>query len=419
MIWEQVELPRSRVTRACEVPRLSVEDLDRDPHGVFRLLRPMTPLIEREGGSYIAIRSGDVERLSMDPRTRQSEGERLRSQGIDAGPLFEVLDNTMLYSNGAVHRRRRAPLSRAFAFRLITGIRPRIRALAIGLLRSHQPRGEINFLDDYAALLPARAVSMLLGLPEADIPIFTRWVYTLAPALGFSFLPAELPAMQQAARDLTSYVSDLLAARRAAPRDDFLTDYAAMAAQEGTLSAAETLSQVAAVILAGSDTTRAAMVMQVALLLQHREQWEAVCADPELVPAAVAEALRYEPPVGSTPRFTLEDIELEGCTIPAGRVLSLSTLSAMRDPALYADPDRFNIRRADHPSRHPVFGGGPHRCLGEVLAKAELEEGLAALASVLPHVQLLGDPPTMTGHAGIRRISEMRLCWSTEGARKA
>jgi cytochrome P450 len=142
--------------------------------------------------------------LSIDPRTRQSEGERLRSQGIDAGPLFEVLDNTMLYSNGAVHRRRRAPLSRAFAFRLITGIRPRIRALAIGLLRSHQPRGEINFLDDYAALLPARAVSMLLGLPEADIPIFTRWVYTLAPALGFSFLPAELPAMQQAARDLTS-----------------------------------------------------------------------------------------------------------------------------------------------------------------------------------------------------------------------
>jgi cytochrome P450 len=192
-----------------------------------------------------------------------------------------------------------------------------------------------------------------------------------------------------------------------------------MAAQEGTLSAAETLSQVAAVILAGSDTTRAAMVMQVALLLQHREQWEAVCADPELVPVAVVEALRYEPPVGSTPRFTLEDIELEGCTIPAGRVLSLSTLSAMRDPALYADPDRFNIRRADHPSRHPVFGGGPHRCLGEVLAKAELEEGLAALASVLPHVQLMGDPPTMTGHAGIRRISEMRLCWSTEGARKA
>jgi cytochrome P450 len=161
------------------------------------------------------------------------------------------------------------------------------------------------------------------------------------------------------------------------------------------------------------------MVMQVALLLQHREQWEAVCADPELVPAAVVEALRYEPPVGSTPRFTLEDIELEGCTIPAGRVLSLSTLSAMRDPALYADPDRFNIRRADHPSRHPVFGGGPHRCLGEILAKAELEEGLAALASVLPHVQLMGDPPTMTGHAGIRRISEMRLCWSTEGARKA
>ncbi len=161
------------------------------------------------------------------------------------------------------------------------------------------------------------------------------------------------------------------------------------------------------------------MVMQVALLLQHREQWEAICADAELIPGAVAEALRYEPPVGSTPRFTLESIDLEGCSIPARCMLSLSTLSAMRDPAIYAEPDCFNIRRADHPARHPVFGGGPHRCLGEVLARAELEEGLAALASVFPQVQVIGEQPTITGHAGIRRVSGMRLAWCSRDAPKA
>jgi len=84
----------------------------------------------------------------------------------------------------------------------------------------------------------------------------------------------------------------------------------------------------------------------------------------------------------------------------------------MRDPALYSDPDRFNIRRTDHPRRHIVFGGGAHRCLGEVLARAELEEGLAALAQRLPKLQLLGEPLRVFGHAGIRRVSPMKVGWA-------
>ncbi len=101
-------------------------------------------------------------------------------------------------------------------------------------------------------------------------------------------------------------------------------------------------------------------------------------------PGAVAEALRFEPAVGSFPRFALADIPLEGAVLPAGALLSISTLSAMRDPALYADPDVFDIRRSDHPRWHPVFGGGAHRCLGEALARIELEEGLRALSAGSP-----------------------------------
>jgi len=91
--------------------------------------------------------------------------------------------------------------------------------------------------------------------------------------------------------------------------------------------------------------------------------------------------------------------------VPAGSVLSLSTLSAMRDPALYTDPDRFKHPQNRSPPRHMVFGGGAHRCLGEVLARAELEEGLAALVERLPKLQLLGEPLRVFGHAGIRRVS--------------
>jgi cytochrome P450 len=350
--------------------------LDRDPHGVFRRYRLITPFLRREDDSYIAIRWGEVERLATDPRTRQMETERLIAQGINSGALFDIFANSMLYSNGAAHRRRRTPVSRAFAFRLIAELRPRIRAVARQLINRVAGRGEMSLLDDYAALIPAHIISDILGLPKSDIPDFTRWVYGISRVVSHSFTPEEIPETEDAARHLNTYVAELIAQRRSSPRDDFLSAFATDLEPESNLSPLEMLSQIVSVIIAGNDTTRTAMALQVALLLQHREQWEAVLHDDALVPGAVMEALRYEPAVGSTPRFTLDDIQVGGYVVPAGHVLSLSTLSAMRDPALYSEPDSFNIRRNDHPRRHLVFGGGPHRCLGEMLARAELEEGL-------------------------------------------
>src|SRR5690606_33417441 len=107
---------------------------------------------------------------------------------------------------------------------------------------------------------------------------------------------------------------------------------------------------------------------------------------------------------------------LDGTVLPGGRILSLSTLSAMRDPALYADPDRLDIRRTEPPRRHPVFGGGVHRCLGKALAKVELEEALAALARRLPDLALDGDPVTVEGGFGIRTVRGLRVRWGRTGA---
>jgi cytochrome P450 len=392
-------------------PTLSIAQLDANPHGLFRRYRLLTPFVRREDDTYIAIRWGDVERLATDPRTRQVETERLISQGISSGALFDIFANTMLYSNGATHRRRRAVFSRAFASRLITELRPRIRAVAQLLIERVARHGEMNLLDDYAAQIPALIISDVLGLPESDLPDFTRWVYSISRAFSFCCTIEELPQVEDAARHLNTYVGELIAKHRSSPREGFLSVFATDLERESDLSTLEALAQIITVIIAGSDTTRAAMALQAALLLQHTEQWEAALHDAALVPGAVLEALRYEPSVGSTPRFTLDDIQVGGYVVPAGRMLSLSTLSAMRDPALYCDPDSFNIRRNDHPRRHLVFGGGAHRCLGEMLARAELEEGLAALLERLPNLTLV-DSPKVVGHSGIRRVSPMRVGWS-------
>jgi cytochrome P450 family 103 len=401
----------SRRAGRSEPPTIPTAALDRDPHGVFRRHRILTPLIKREDGAYVVILAEDVERLATDPRTRQLETELLQSRGVTEGALFDFYKNSMLFSNGPDHRRLRAPLSRVFASRLIAELRPRIRAIAEKLIDSVYAQGEMNFLDQFAAPFPARIISEILGLPETDVPRFTGWVYQLSRALSASFTHEDVPEIDAAAAHLTAYVSELLASRRAAPRSDFLTSYVVAVEQEGNLSPIETLIQIVTVIVGGSDTTRTAMTMQAALLLQHRDQWDAVCQDTALIPGAVSEALRYEPSVGSIPRFTCQDIEVGGYVVPSDRILSLSTLSAMRDPALYAEPDSFNIRRTDHPRRHLVFGAGVHRCLGEVLAKAELEEGLAALVERLPQLRVAGRPPTMFGHAGIRRVDAMRVSW--------
>jgi cytochrome P450 len=396
-----------------EPPSLSIAQLDQDPHGVFRRYRHLTPLLKRENAGYIAIRAADIETLAFDPRTRQVETEQLAVRGIHSGPLFDLWSNSMLFANSAEHRRRRVPMSRAFAFKLIEELRPHIRTAALRILSEHLHHGELDFLNDFAALIPARVIAEILGIPGSDVPHFTELVYSVSRSLSLSYAREEIQGMEEAARQLNEYVNDLFSTRGATLSNDFLTSYAQSVAEAGNLSAAETLSQVVTIIIAGSDTTRGAIAVQTALLLQHREQWDALCADPTMIPGAVSESLRYEPVVGSFPRFTLEDIEIDGYVVPRNNILSLSTLSAMRDPCQYADPDRFNIRRTDHPRRHFIFGLGVHRCLGEVLARAELEESLAALVERLPQVELIGKPPTLQGHGGIRRIDGMRLGWAS------
>jgi cytochrome P450 family 103 len=391
--------PPEECLEEMEPPTVPNAELDRDPHGIFRRYRLITPVIRRDDDSYIVIRSGEVQWLAGNSSTRQLEDEKLLSLGIHDGALYDIFANTMLLSNGAAHRRRRTPVSRAFAFRLITQLRPRIRAIAYDLIDRSVVRNEMNFLDNYAILIPGRIICEIIGVGAADIPRIMRRSRSLARGVSFSFTAADIHEMEVAARELSDYLRNHLAACRSAPRDDFLTSYMKSMDLDGALSSYEILSQLVTLIIAGSDTTRAGVALTVMLLLQHREQWDAVCRDAALIPDAVSEALRFDPPVGSIPRFTLRNISLNGCLVPAGRVLSLSTMSAMRDSALYSYPDCFNIRRKDHTRQHLVFGCGPHRCLGEALARAELEEGLAALTHRLPKLRLAGEAPVVRGHA--------------------
>lgn len=384
-------------------------DAYENPHAVLGPARAKGAVSINEFGIHSVLRHRYMDVLLDSQNTRQVELEGMALRGISEGPLFDLYKYAMLFANGDVHKRRRMPMARTFAFPLMDGMRPRVREIATEVIERHKGKGTVNFLDAFSRAIPARVIAEIVGAPPEDWPKFSNWVADAARGIGM-FAPEELPAINEGCAALYSYAAELLDERRAAPKDDFITQYARTTAAAGDLSEAEIRMQLLGVILAGSDTTRTGTASVLSQLLQHEEQWALVCGDPDAwKKQAVEEGLRFDPPVGSVPRFAIRDFEIDGVAIPAGRPVSMSLIAALRDPDVYDEPDRFDIRRTGLPKWNIAFGGGAHRCLGEALARAEMEESIATIARLAPKTRLIGKPPTIKGHVAIRHIDVMTV----------
>lgn len=386
-----------------------------DPHtssyDLFRDLRATTPLVKVPmgmGTMLLGLRARMVDDIVSPENTRQLETEMKMMQGIFDGPIFDFIAQVMLFANGEAHQRRRQPVARTFAFKLMEAMRPKAAAVAEEIINEHLGKGPFDFLHEFAAQIPARIIADILGIPRSDLPVFMKWISDTAESIGFVDV-SRRAEIEQSLTDFNGYVDRLLADRRANPRGDFLSDYVAATAASGDLSEAEIRAQVVGLILAGSDTTRNSMCMSLYQLLQHPDQWAALVADPDgLKKKASEEGLRYEPVVSGIPRVTTRDIELEGYLILAGAILMVSLISVLRDPEVYADPDTFNIHRTDQQRWHLAFGAGAHRCAGEALARVELEETLAAIARLAPKTRVVGARPNLQPGA-IRTVDQIQV----------
>ncbi|MGE0409667.1 MAG: cytochrome P450 [Amphiplicatus sp.] len=383
-----------------------------DDHALARFYAGLAPVARTPLGPYIALRYRHAGLLTNPETTRQMELETLRLQGVKSGPLFELFANGMLFSNGAAHKRHRGPVVKTFAFKIMEAMRGEIAARAAGAVEARLGAGPIDFLNEIAGAIPADIIARILGVPAADTPQFARWVYSGIRGLAIHD-PGKRAEIERDLQSLVDYVQGLIDARRRRPQDDFLTHYVGAADEAGEMTLAEIRTQIAGLILAGADTTRIAICSTLSQLLQHKEQWRALCHDPNgLKRRAAEEGLRYDPVVGAIPRVALVDLDFDGHVVPAGSIVALSLLSALRDPEVYADPDRFDIFRDDHPKWHLAFGAGAHRCLGEALARAELEETIAAIARLAPNTALVGPPPRLAGQHAVRAVDRMQVAFA-------
>src|SRR5688572_21935014 len=247
-----------------------------DPHAVLKAARARAPIARTQIGVVLALRHRHLE-LVMSDATRQLETETKVMQGITSGPIWDLVTAAMLFANGETHVRRRAPVARTFAFKLMEAMRPQAAALTEELVAPRIDAGPIDFVNEIAAQIPARIIADILGIPRSDLPVFMRWIADTAESIGFVDV-SRRGEIEQSLIEFSAYVSDLLADRRATPKGDFLSDYVEATAREGVLSEAEIRTQVIGLILAGSDTTRGSLCMTLAHLLRHPEQWRAFCA---------------------------------------------------------------------------------------------------------------------------------------------
>ena len=359
------------------------EAIDRDPHPVWKRLRDEAPLYYNEQHDFYALsRYADVLQASLDwPTYSSARGTVLES--IDTTPPIPVhVDNSfgmMIFMDPPGHDELRRLVSRAFTPRRVAVLEQRMRDMCTDLLDGLAGRAEFDFLEDYAAKIPAMVIGALLGVPLDLQDQFRVWA-----DLMMRYEPEGISAEKiDGMTNLQTLMADLVKQRQEKRQDDMVSDLldAEIDREDGTrrrLEEHEVFAFFTLLQIAGSETTARLLGWMAVLLSRHPEQRAKLVADPSLSTNAIDELLRYEAPSPINARFTTKDVEWHGIKVPAYSKLAMLTGSAGRDEREFPNADVFDIER--HFDRHLTFGYGIHFCIGANLARLEgrvvLEETL-------------------------------------------
>ena len=351
----------------------------RDPYPELAELRRNTPvMVGEDGQSVVVFRYQDVTRVLLDNETFTNANLK-----ETMGPAMG--EKIILGMDEPEHRRHRNLVSTAFRHKTLERWEDElVRRVVDELVAEFRPAGRAELVKEFTFHFPSRVIAGVLGLPDEDYRTFQRW------AVAIVGLYNDWDRGIKASVELKDYLAALLAERRADPHDDLISQLACAELDGEQLDDEEIFSFIRLLMPAGVETTYRSSGNLVLLLLQHPEQLAAVRDDRSLLPQAIEEGLRFEPPLLITSRGVARDTEFDGIKVQAGASVIAMLGSANRDESRYDDPDRFDIFR--DPKQHIAFGYGPHMCLGMHLARMETRVALDALLD-LPDFRLDPDSP--------------------------
>ncbi|MFI6324511.1 cytochrome P450 [Nonomuraea sp. NPDC050556] len=368
-------------------------DFLREPYVVYRKLRERGSLVRTVGGLLVATTHEHCSTVLRDPRF--GHGSDPLGKGDPTKPI-----ESFLLMDPPDHTRLRALVSRAFTPRMVERLRPRVEAIAERLIE--ELPDDADLVSGFAYPLPVMVITEMLGVPPEDHERFSGWSETLARSLD-PMLSSELVQETERARaEFGDYFRELIALRRKAPGEDLLS--ALTLVKE--LSEAELVATCVLLLVAGHETTVNLIANGVLALARHNAT-DYLVKYPDRGAAVVEEVLRYDPPVQLTLRYALEDAELGGVPTPQGTAVLALVGAANRDPAAFAEPDRFDLDRK--PGRHLAFGLGIHFCLGATLARLEGEVALRALARAAPGLTLAGPAPPYKENLVLRGLASLQV----------
>ena len=386
-----------------------------DPHPMYRRLQEEQPRAANMFG-YTFTKHADCQAVLRDPRLSSSQShqpgyaqftEMVEQMGF--GALLRMT-RSMLFLDPPDHTRLRKLASKAFTARAVEAMRPHIQELVDDMLDAAADRGGMDVIADLAYPLPITVISEMLGVPLEDRERFHQWtpaaVKMLDPNDDFSIFPAACEAFE----GYRGYFLELIEERRRRPGDDLLSALVEAEEEGDRLTEEEMVAMVTLLFVAGHETTVNLIGNGLNALLRRPDQRDRLAADPSLVPTAVEEMLRFDPPVQLTGRNAVVDVELDdGFTIAQGQQVITLLAAANRDADVFDDPDRFDVGR--QANRHLSFGGGIHHCLGAPLARVEGQVAVASLLRRFPKVELADDDPPRKETVTIRGFAALPVGW--------
>ncbi|MET9669546.1 cytochrome P450, cyclodipeptide synthase-associated [Streptomyces sp. NPDC006475] len=366
------------------------DDYATDPYPYFAGLRERHPVhYEPAIDSYFLSRHQDVKRVLSDHQAFSTETLQVRAEPVMRGPVLAQM-------TGAEHTAKRKIVVRGFTGQALQDHVRAIHANAAELIAPFLPRGRVDLVNDFGKPLAVYVTLDVLGLDKKDWQQVADWHSGVAEFITSIVLtPERRRHCLDCAEQLEAYLVPIIEERRRHPGDDLISTLCTAEFDGIGMSNREVTALIINVLAASTEPADKTLALLVKHLVDHPEQLAQVRSDPALLPAAIAETLRYTPPVQLIPRSSEKDAEFAGTTVPAGATVFCMIGAANRDPDAFSAPDTFDIHRPDlgtarsftAAAQHLAFGTGLHQCVGAAFARAEIETVAGMLLPLLDRVR--------------------------------
>jgi cytochrome P450 len=375
-----------------------------DPYPAYDRLRRHAPILYDEATDHwLVTRYDDVSALLRDRRfgrtylhvaTHDEMGRGTPPASLD--PFWHLINSGILDMEPPDHTRVRRLVSKAFSPRMVESMRGPVRRLTDELIDAVAGTGEFDLLPAIAEPLPVAVIAELLGVPDDDRHMLRPWSADICRMYELHPSEDDEAVAVAASIEFSDYLRALARERRSSPTGDLISELAVVVDDGDRLSEDELIGTCVLLLNAGHEATVNVTGNGWWALFRHPDALARLRADPDLVPSAVEELMRWDTPLQLFERWALDDVEIHGVPVPLGAEIGLVFGSANRDASVFRAPDELRLDRDPNP--HVTFGAGIHFCLGAPLARLELQTSFAAVLRRMPNLELVEEPRWKPGY---------------------